>query len=457
MTPYDLASSAFEARTALEKRYFSRPNSLDPMTPVYKTGLIPVAVFAMMSLISVFSLLSFITYRLITWRKYYKEYVGYNQYVILIYNLLLADLQQAIAFTMTFHWLRLERIVAPTVPCFIQAWFLQIGDVSSGFFVLAIAIHTWLGVVKGYRMPYQWFVVVILCIWAVSLLLTLIGPAIYGNRFFTRAGGWCWVSVDFQSERLYLHYLWIFIIEVGTLLIYAHIFFHLRGRLRSIINNDSSKLARATKFMVMYPAVYVVLTLPIAIGRMVSMGGVNMPDVFFCIAGSFLTSCGWIDALLYTLTRRVFVGGGEVSGHHYNRTLVTTTATNAARPGDTYGMQSMNKDPIPPTGARTVTIVGGSNRISRIVDKTKPSDRSTRKPQRSRPVPLREHSPNGSEDSIMKPGPNAIGIVTETNIQVESTRDSDSDLPSPSGSRPFRRQNDSNGNLSDHSTYADKT
>ncbi len=177
-------------RHSLEKRYFPYPNSLDPLTPLYRIGLIPVTLFATMSLLSVTALLVFITHRLVSWRKHYREYVGYNQYVILIYNLLLADLQQAIAFVMSFHWLRINKILAPTAPCFIQAWFLQIGDVSSGFFVLAIAVHTWLGVVKGYKMPYKWFIVSILGLWAFALLLTILGPAMYQDRYFGRAGGW---------------------------------------------------------------------------------------------------------------------------------------------------------------------------------------------------------------------------------------------------------------------------
>lgn len=239
------------------------------------------------------------------------------------------------------------------------------------------------------------------------------------------------MSVDFENERLYLHYLWIFIVEFGTVAIYAHIFFHLKGRLRSIINNDTTKLSRATRFMIMYPATYVILTvcsilykygiangtnmqaqLPIAIGRMVTMAGVTLPDVFFCIAGSFLTSCGWVDALLYTLTRRVFVNG-DISGHAYNRTT-TATAVNAANPGDHYGLQTMNKEI-----GRTVTIVGGTNRLSRMVDKKR----------RGHPSGLTEHSPTGSQDSIMKPivGTSGIAIVTETNIQVENTLQSEGD------------------------------
>ena len=61
----------------LEKRYSPFPNSLDPLLPVYRNGLIIVTIFAMMSLLSVTALLVFITNRLISWRKHYKEYVGY--------------------------------------------------------------------------------------------------------------------------------------------------------------------------------------------------------------------------------------------------------------------------------------------------------------------------------------------------------------------------------------------
>ncbi|CAO2657189.1 Nn.00g033150.m01.CDS01 [Neocucurbitaria sp. VM-36] len=432
MASYDMASP-LEVRS-LEKRHFPVSYSLDPLTPVLRAGLIPVALFAMMSLISVTALLIFITHRLISWRKHYREYVGYNQYVILIYNLLLADLQQSIAFSISFHWLRIGKIIAPTAPCFIQAWFLHIGDVASGFFVLAIAIHTWMGVVKGYKLPYLWFVVSILCIWLLALVLTVLGPAMYQGRFFARAGGWCWVSAEFQNERLWLHYLWIFIVEFGTIIIYAHIFFHLRGRLRSIITNDNTtKLTRATKFMILYPAVYVILTLPIAVGRMVAMTGTKMPDVFFCVAGSMLTSCGWIDALLYTLTRRILVSG-DLSTGHYNRThnTVTAIATNAARPGDdNFGLQSMSsKEPIAGT-ARTVTIVGGSHRLSRIVDHRRGRSHTNRS--------LREISRDdsstrtGSQDSIIKPVQmdNAINIVTETNIQVENTSEEHLDTGVP--------------------------
>ncbi|ORY19750.1 G protein-coupled glucose receptor regulating Gpa2-domain-containing protein [Clohesyomyces aquaticus] len=401
----------------LEKRYFDYPHSLDPITPVFKTGLIPIAIFAVISLISVSALLGFITFRLISWRKHYKEWVGYNQYVLLIYNLLLADLQQSLAFAISFHWLRINKIVAPTAACFIQAWFLHIGDISSGFFVLAIAVHTWLGVVKGYKLPYGVFVAAVLGIWLFALILTIVGPIMYRDRFFARAGGWCWVSTNYERERLWLHYLWIFIVEFGTIAIYGHIFFHLKGRIRSILHNDTSKLTRATKFMILYPLAYVLLTLPIAVGRMVAMTGTPMPDLFFVVAGTLLTSCGWIDALLYTLTRRVLVSNQLSEQYHHTRDI-TALGTNAARPGDKddYGLTSIHNLEHGP--ARTVTITGGSNRISRL-------DRDRGRLGTKKAPSLRNDSPTGSTDSIIKPNVHAIEIVTETNIQYETTHQSE--------------------------------
>lgn len=200
MAPYNMVdmASILDSST-LAKRYYPAPDTMDPLTPTYRAGMIPLAVCALMSLFSVAALLGFITQRMISWRRHYRKYVGYNQYVILIFNLLIADLQQSISFSISFHWLRINKIVAPTGACFIQAWFLQIGDVASGFFVLAIAIHTWLGVVRGYKLPYVWFVVAILSIWFFALFLTVLGPAMHQERYFARAAAW--VGYQYHKQQ----------------------------------------------------------------------------------------------------------------------------------------------------------------------------------------------------------------------------------------------------------------
>jgi G protein-coupled glucose receptor regulating Gpa2/G protein-coupled glucose receptor regulating Gpa2 C-term len=288
------------------------PNAL---TDTLRHGLIPLSVFALCSALSTFTLLCWITFRLV-FKNDYQSFVGYNQYVILIYNLLLADFQQSVSFLFTLYWLRLGKIDSPSAACFAQAWLLNMGDLSSGMFVLAIAAHTWYSVVLGRKVKYSVFTAGILGIWALAFLLTVLGPSTKGPNFFAKTNAWCWINTKYDLYRLWFHYLWVFVVEFGTIIIYAHIFFHLRKRLRSIRSfhprrglkrDSSSRLSQAARYMILYPIIYVVLTLPLAAGRMAAMAGRTPPLTYYCIAGSLLTSCGWLDTLLYTLTRRVFI------------------------------------------------------------------------------------------------------------------------------------------------------
>jgi hypothetical protein len=75
MAPYNMANvaSTLELRTLDSQKY-----SMDPLTPTYRAGLIPIAIFACMSLVSVAALLGFITHRMISWRRHYRQYVGKN-------------------------------------------------------------------------------------------------------------------------------------------------------------------------------------------------------------------------------------------------------------------------------------------------------------------------------------------------------------------------------------------
>lgn len=104
--------------------------------------------------------------------------------------------------------------------------------------------------------------------------------------------------------------------QFGTISLYLLTFVLLRRRTRqflfrtpSLTSNPSAatvkKVNRIAINMMLYPCCYILLTLPLSVGRMWSMAhGRTTSIVFSCIAGSLMTSCGWVDCLLYTLTRR---------------------------------------------------------------------------------------------------------------------------------------------------------
>jgi len=187
--PSSTASLAPQA-TRGPNGYFPSPYSADPLTGDLRTTLLPVAIMALVSFLSTVGLSCVITYRMVYWRKYYRVYPGYNQYLLLIFNLVLADCQQSIAFLISFHWIAKNGILAPTAACFVQGWLVQVGDVGSGIWVLSIAIHTWFSVVKGRQVEYFRFCCCLVGIWVFVLVLAIIGPISYPKTYFVNTGAW---------------------------------------------------------------------------------------------------------------------------------------------------------------------------------------------------------------------------------------------------------------------------
>jgi hypothetical protein len=317
----------------VDSRYFAPPHSIDPLPPTIRWGLIGVGICGLASFISTLTLFSFLFYRLFTWRTHYKTFLGYNQYVVLFLNLIFADLCQASAFVISFYWIAKDAILAPTATCATQGFFLHFGDVASAFWVLSIAVHTFVTAVRGIRISYSAFNSTIWVVWLSALFLTVLGLALHKETYFVRAGAWCWVSDDYEAERLGLHYFWLFLSGFSITVIYILTFFQLRRKTSQLFaeqRRTSNELAnkttieavnRITKLMMLYPFVYVLLTLPISACRMWSMAhnGQMVSDTTQCMIGALLASCGWVDCLLYSLTRkrlmRETMGGANNCSH----------------------------------------------------------------------------------------------------------------------------------------------
>lgn len=163
----------------------------EPLTSSVRAGFIAIGVIGTLSFISTFSLLSFLSYRFIFWKKYYKRPLAENQYVVLIYNLLLVDIQQATAFLICLHWVAQGAVNYPSAACVLQGWWIQVGDPGSGLFVMAIAMHTGAVVLRGRQLPYRVFIACVVGLWAFIILLGLIPVGKFGsNTFVISEAGW---------------------------------------------------------------------------------------------------------------------------------------------------------------------------------------------------------------------------------------------------------------------------
>ncbi|KAL1613267.1 hypothetical protein SLS60_001499 [Paraconiothyrium brasiliense] len=120
---------------------------------------------------------------------------------------------------------------------------------------------------------------------------------------------WCWIHHDLQDLRLWLHYFWIFVAEFGNVFIYVAIYTILLIRIRSghYTSEQAKRVKEVSLLMVVYPVVYVICTIPLASARMSAMGGNPPSYARLCLAACMITSNGWLDVLLYTLTRRIMI------------------------------------------------------------------------------------------------------------------------------------------------------
>lgn len=118
-----------------------------------------------------------------------------NQFLILIFNLLLADMHQGVAFFLNAEWLRYGAVRVGTPTCFAQGFFVSTGDLASSCFITTIAIHTYLSIVRRYKMPYRLLYTLIACVWVFVYLISGLPVAATHNGafhggFFVRAGAW---------------------------------------------------------------------------------------------------------------------------------------------------------------------------------------------------------------------------------------------------------------------------
>jgi hypothetical protein len=179
----------------------------------------------------------------------------------------------------------------------------------------AIGLHTFAVVIFDYRLSNLAFISTIFMLWTFVYVMALAGIALHPSDFYVRAVAWCWVNVKYGPLRLWLHYFWIFLFEFGTVVIYTALILCLRWRIQSNFYQGYRRTKHAqdaAKLMVAYPIIYVLCTLPLATLRMYQEANdVRVSETWFCFAGAMITSNGWLDVLLYCLTRRITLFSDE--------------------------------------------------------------------------------------------------------------------------------------------------
>lgn len=180
----------------------------------------------------------------------------------------------------------------------------------------------------------------------------------------------CWMTIDHNPMRLWTHYFWIFAAQFFTILLYGLMFIHLRRRIKesAILGSRHTeslrRMNRVVAYMVVYPIVYTVCSLPLAAGRMASANGHTPSILYFCVAGSMMTLSGVCDTLLYTFTRKSMVLDTPPKSQHDHSYHKFSSGERRQR-SMTHNLYSLTVDDKGPTTSVSAVKADDSSRVYR--------------------------------------------------------------------------------------------
>lgn len=243
------------------------------------------------------------------------------------------------------------------------------------------------------------------------------------------------MNIEYSNLRLVTHYLFIFIGIATTSALYLTIFITLRRQQTNLkpTRSNSTTSAEVSQLslshnpaFLIYPVIYVLCTLPLALGRLASMANADVPLGYMCFAGAMISSNGMFDCMLFGTTRNVIVFASKNEVDRADTGLNTFTfmqTPSARRYGNMVWVQGGNERVMKQGEDKTT---GGWWSWQRLGGGAE-SERTLRGHRRT-------GSRSVSQESLR--GQAAIQMDTVTTVVVEVEQDKERDLryPDPSAS-----------------------
>lgn len=154
--------------------------NVNPLPKAHRDGLIAITVPALLSLLACFGLAVHLG-RLIVRRR--RKRRSQNQLAILVFNLMLADIQQSLGFLLEAHWLRINKIEGTDDVCWAQGFLVSAGSVACVLFSFAIGLYTFVFITFRFQLRSIHFYSLITLFW-LFVYLPPLGPVFAGVKHF---------------------------------------------------------------------------------------------------------------------------------------------------------------------------------------------------------------------------------------------------------------------------------
>ncbi|KAG8898421.1 hypothetical protein FRC00_002841 [Tulasnella sp. 408] len=253
------------------------------------------------------------------------------------FHLLFMDLIQGLGSVLHIRWIHLQTVEAGSTYCSAQGFIKQFGNVGVALTTFVIAVHTFAVLFLRWRIPdTKWLPLgVIGLIWLFLILATSI-PWATKDDYYYQTGYWCWINKNYGNLQYGLEYYIMWIVgkyfashlessaqltvarstAFSGFLLYIPLFFRLRKTIREYPEHSRRQMHIARQLLV-YPIAYVIIITPISVVRKVQFANTKRMEAtgeiasgkpavapaLVGFAGVFFSLSGFVDAILYIITR----------------------------------------------------------------------------------------------------------------------------------------------------------
>ncbi|KAF9466546.1 hypothetical protein BDZ94DRAFT_1306142 [Collybia nuda] len=256
-----------------------------------------------------------------------QEYVFFNtqlgRYAVC---LLIGNMFNGVAGLIGVRWL-VEGVITQGGLCTSQAILMQLGNWSTGYFTVTIAVHTFNSLVLRRRQSALICGSAITVGWITAAMLAagpFIEPRLY--RFgpaYGADGLSCGIRSVYLKAQFFFHLFPIFVASVLSAILYSIIFLVLRGTLNirggvrltldpnerwvtgGVTENYHRFVARIARSMLWYPIAYIALLLPYSIVRLLAISGFTVAFESLIFASVCWYLLGAVNVMLLYNTFRV--------------------------------------------------------------------------------------------------------------------------------------------------------
>ncbi|KAK7468778.1 hypothetical protein VKT23_003279 [Stygiomarasmius scandens] len=225
-------------------------------------------------------------------------------------------------------------------------------------YIKTIAVHTFSVLVLHLQSGLKTALLVISVIWIFIALVVGIGIAAHkGQIYYGNTQYWCWITTDYNAERIGLEYAWMWTAALVNIFCYmvialvikgvmivdgGRIRFRRRSRPRDSVSSifrqhplrGEAKQANAIAMqMLFYPLIYLITVFPITLVRWLAFAGRSVPFSATAFAAILFSSSGLLNVTLFVLTRPgLLPGRGKSLTTTQNSYPLSTTLSPTSKP-----------------------------------------------------------------------------------------------------------------------------